>query len=436
MSEKQIVNSQTTIEDASVTQEGYGTLLVAGFASWFSAGELVRTYTDPETVATEAGSTHPIAKAVAAAFSQSPKPSQVKVGKTSAVSTQRVKVTPTVANAATYSFDVVAPNGTVTPVSFVSDGSATAAEIIAGMIADLPAGVTGTDQTTYLRVQVNTPGDQYAFKNFSSNLTFEEDTAQVGVLADDLTAIKNADDDWYGLVLSSKGTPEQLAASSWAESNKKIFFLPSQNSDTLTSGSSDVFSQCKTATRFRTACRRFVNVQEHGDAAFAGMWLTFTPGEETAEYKALAGISTEKLTATQRTNLEAKNGGSYEINHGEPVTYNTKVAGGEFLDIIRTRDAIDSAMVEEEFALLKSKKKVPYTNEGIGLVKARVWAVLQRFLERGALTLDVPPTVTVPKSTTVASADKTSRTLRNVKWTATLAGAIHFVDPISGTLSF
>jgi hypothetical protein len=437
MSEKTIVNSQTTLEDASVTEEGFGTLLVAGYVDWFDPGELVRTYEDPADVITDGATTsHPVYKAVAAAFAQNPAPSEVKVGKTSGATTQRVKITPTVANSTRYAMTVVSPAGVETEVEYTSDGSATMAEIIAGLIADLPADVTGTDQTTYLRVVADNAGEQWGFIDLTSNLGFEEDTAVVGTLGDDLTAILEADGDWFGLVLASKGTAEMNAASVWAESNDKMFCFASQNHDLLTSGSSDAFSVCSTAERVNTICRRFANVQEHGDAAFMGRWLPFIPGEETAEYKDLSGISTEKLTTTQRTNLEAKNGGSYETIKGEAVTLNTVVAAGEFADIIRTRYAIDAAIEERIFGLLRSKRKVPYTNSGIAMVKSCVWAVLQDFQERGALTSDVEMTVTAPDSTEVSGADKTARRLRNVQWTATLAGAIHFVDPVSGTLSF
>jgi hypothetical protein len=435
MSEKNIVNVLTTLENASVTQEGFGVPMVVAYCSWFS-DTLVRSYSDTADMITDgATSSSPEVKAVAAILAQNPKVGSVRVGRLTSQPTQRVKITPTVANNTLYKLTAVSPAGAATVVQFTSDGTATLTEIIAGLIAALPVGLTGSDQTTYMRAQASTPGNQWAFKDFTSNLTFEEDTAVAGVMADQLTALKNANQDWYGFVLASKGTPEIEAASAWAESNDKLFCFATQNSDVLTSSTSNVIAVCKTANRFRTIGRRFVNVQEHGDAAFLGRLFPYDPGSETWEYKTLAGISSELLSTTERNFLEGHNGGSYETVAGSSRTLNSKVTAGEWIDVIRFRDWVSARLREAVLTLLFSKLKVPYTDVGIASIEAEVRAVLQEATEVGGLSADPAFTVSVPKAKDVSSADKTARRLRNVNWSATLAGAIHLVDPLNGTLS-
>jgi hypothetical protein len=41
----------------------------------------------------------------------------------------------------------------------------------------------------------------------------------------------------------------------------------------------------------------------------------------------------------------------------------------------------------------------------------------------------------VPKSTDVSTANKAARTLPDIEFSFTLAGAIHYVDPIRGRVS-
>ena len=81
-----------------------------------------------------------------------------------------------------------------------------------------------------------------------------------------------------------------------------------------------------------------------------------------------------------------------------------------------------------------SNDKVPFTDPGIAQVEGAVRGVLNQSVGQGILSEDPEFTVTVPKAADVSTVDKSNRLLPDVKFTGTLAGAIHEVD-IDGTVS-
>ena len=71
--------------------------------------------------------------------------------------------------------------------------------------------------------------------------------------------------------------------------------------------------------------------------------------------------------------------------------------------------------------------KVPYTDAGIAVIQSEVMRALALGVSNYFLASDPSPVVTVPKAADVPPTDKANRILRNVKFQATLSGAIHVV---------
>jgi len=67
-------------------------------------------------------------------------------------------------------------------------------------------------------------------------------------------------------------------------------------------------------------------------------------------------------------------------------------------------------------------------------VEAEVRAVMVLCVNQGILAADPAPTVSVPRAADVSMIDKAARLLPDVKFEATLAGAIHKVI-VNGTVS-
>ncbi|MCK5610319.1 DUF3383 family protein, partial [Candidatus Pacearchaeota archaeon] len=109
------------------------------------------------------------------------------------------------------------------------------------------------------------------------------------------------------------------------------------------------------------------------------------------------------------------------------------VASGEFIDIIRGVDWIQARISEAVFTLLVNADKVPYTDPGVEMIKTEIQAILEQAVDNNVL-VENTITITAPKVADVSSVDKANRFLPDIKFGATLAGAIHKVK-IDGKLS-
>ncbi len=169
------------------------------------------------------------------------------------------------------------------------------------------------------------------------------------------------------------------------------------------------------------------------DFAWMGGQLPKDPGSITWWGKTLTGITPDVLTTTAVTNIKGKNCNIYETIGGVSVVHEGVVASGEFIDIIRGVDWIQARITENVFALMVNADKIPYTDPGVEMIKSEIQAVLEDAVDRGILVANTI-TITAPKVADVSSVDKANRFLPDVKFGATLAGAIHKVK-IDGKLS-
>jgi hypothetical protein len=278
----------------------------------------------------------------------------------------------------------------------------------------------------------------------SDTLALRDASADPGI-ATDLAAIKLAVPDWYGLLLDSNSEAEVEAAAAWAESNGKLF-VP-QSADTLcldSASTTDVAADLQTANYGRTALWWHPDIGTLTSwlgAGILGNRLPADPGSDTWAYKTVAGVASYVLTETQKTNLHAKNAGTYTEIAGIDVTEQGKVAGGEWIDVVRGIDWLRARLSERIFGLLANNAKVPYTDAGVDLVKGEVFAQLRDGVTVGLFSPgtpgdpdDPPPRVSAPLVKDVPLADRQARLLPDVEFFARLAGAIHAVE-VTGTVS-
>jgi hypothetical protein len=171
-------------------------------------------------------------------------------------------------------------------------------------------------------------------------------------------------------------------------------------------------------------------------AAWLGVGLPYEPGRITWTYKSLAGVDYTTITETERAALEAKAVNHYTRVAGISITrQGTMSEGGQaFIDIIHSIDFVAARLKEYIFGLLVSVPKVPYTSDGIAQIEMQVKAVMTLGVNQGIFANDPAPLVTVPTMSSIPIADKADRILREVKFEATLAGAIHKIQTISGTV--
>ena len=91
-------------------------------------------------------------------------------------------------------------------------------------------------------------------------------------------------------------------------------------------------------------------------------------------------------------------------------------------------------MAKRIFEALAANPKIPYTNAGISIIEGKVRATLKEAARRTIIDEEVGYTVTVPRVQDVSAADKAARNLPDVKFSATMSGAVHKVD-VDGVVS-
>ncbi len=256
---------------------------------------------------------------------------------------------------------------------------------------------------------------------------------------DDLTEINDANSSWYGLISTSRDVATVKAIAIWVETRIKLFGTASNDPNIIdVAAGTDTTSIAAYLNQYGYARTFVLYHQDAGldfpEAAWFGRVLPLDPGSETWKFKTLAGVSYSNLTTTQSNNVLNKKANTYEFVAGVGMTANGTVAAGEYIDVIRGIDWLTARIQEFVFSVLVQNPKVPYTDAGITVIQSEVMRALSLGVSNQFLTDDPAPIVTVPKAADVAPADKAARILRNVKFQATLASAIHAVV-VRGTVS-
>ena len=255
----------------------------------------------------------------------------------------------------------------------------------------------------------------------------------------DLTAIQAVNDLWYALacVDRTKATVQAIAA--WIETQIKIFGTASDDLNIINQAAGTDTTSIAAILNNAGYVRSFVIYHEEAsddypECAWFGNCLPFVPGSETWAFKTLATISYSNLSSNQESNAFAKSCNTYEYIGGVGITQRGTMAQGEYIDIIRGVDWLTSTIQSLVYSILVNLPKVPYTDSGITAIEGQIRKALQQGIDNNFIAQDPPYQIFVPKASQVPSVDKANRILRNVKFQATLAGAIQAVQ-IFGTVS-
>lgn len=434
---REIVNINITRQTRAVSKVGFGTALVLGVHKRFN--ELIKYYASSDAMLITNGgdfeSTDKEYIAVVPMFSQENAVTQVAIGRRKTGDNTVITIS-NIENLTTYTTTI---NGTA--YLYISDADATNLEIAAGLVAAINLGsepVTATDNTDgSYDLDADVAGVPYTVV-VDTNQTVSPLTVS-DTMANDLAAIKNADNDWYGFLLTSRVLQDALDAAAWIQSNKKFAGFASAVADIVdTTDAADtttLAAQLKALGYTRSYCFYHPDVGAvYPESAMFGVILPKNPGSYTAMFKTLAGIAVTDLTDTQIKNGTDKNAMVYTEIGGVNMTQEGKTADSEYIDVIIFIDWLEAEVVANVFGDLVNQEKVPYTDSGAGAIEGDVKAALKLGVERQGIAEDPPFTTSVPKVADVSTTDKANRLLPDVTFGATLAGAIHFTN-INGTVT-
>jgi hypothetical protein len=303
--------------------------------------------------------------------------------------------------------------------------------IATGLAGNLVTSLQGSVGSKTLRLLANTAGKFFGVQVYDrAKLSIEQDHSDPGV-ATDLAAIKNAYNSWYGLVTLYNSDAVCNAAAAWVESNKKLYAAGSQNSQiaTVSAGSAtDVAADFKAAAYARSFVAHHPSNDEFMDAAEMAKFFAIAPGGETWRMKTLSGVTVAQYSDTEVTNMKAKYAHFYyDIGGRNVVGGDAKTAEGDYVDVTRGLDWYESELQADLADLAIGVNKIPFTNQGIALVEAKVRKMNDRGIRAGLIADDPAPVVSVPDVSDVATSDKAARELPDVETEWTLAGAIHHI---------
>jgi hypothetical protein len=426
---ERVVRVVITKGTRQVSVQGFGVACIFGPSNRFM--DPIRYYTDPSDMLADGFLTSdPEYIDAVEICSQNPRPAQFAVSHFTTPIKQVDTITPTAVNATLYKVTIGA-----TDYSYTSDADATVAEIVAGLIAlingDANAVVIATGTTTLiLTAKVAGAGFDTSI-NASPNMVLVHTTANHSIV-DDIASLQQIDDSWYGVLVTSRNSDDIKQVAAYIETQKKLYIASSSESGITTTSTTDLASYLKGKNYERTALIRLGDPSTAPDAAWVGRMFPTTPGSSNWKFKTLIGITADNLTNTAINNAQGKNANTYITIGGVDITTEGVVSSGEYIDVTVFIDWLVANIESAVYSVFVNNDKVPYTNKGIAQVENAIRGVLQQGQDNGGLAAGW--TVTVPDVADVSSQDKAARVLNNVRFDATLAGAINKVN-IQGFVS-
>jgi hypothetical protein len=424
----------------AIATQDFGTSLVYAYHTHYT--DWVRTYESGSwsvTMITEGFSAlEPAYLAIQAVFAQDPKPDKAKLGRRSAAETQTVRITiPSVGPALTrYSLVVESAAGVKETAAFTDDGTPNAAEIFTGLAAAinaLNAAVTATPAATYVDVVSDVANVYFTFRDLSVLLTLRDNTTSSGISAD-LTAIKAADDDWYGLGLATPAPTAIESCADWIEANAPhVFSASTHDMGVITSAVDDIATSIMGQSYQRTLVSYHSKCLQHFGLAWQAGMLTYEPGQVDWSAKTVNGCEPDTfLTATQDGYAKAKNASTYGLlgKTKAPWTGEATTGSGYFIDLVITKDWTKARLEEFIVAKRKALPKVKLTDNGVGaLTLEAMMEIVKLGQENDAFDTD-PTTVVyvVPKVLSRPESERKARQFRGSKLSCRTTQGAHLIE--------
>ena len=253
-----------------------------------------------------------------------------------------------------------------------------------------------------------------------------------------LQAIIDADPDFYGVLWVSEHNSasaeyinevkELVAAASERRLLAGVDFTPSDNNANLAD-----FIKALAETKRVFALHKDTST-DYPAAAWMGKMLPQAPGSASWAYQELEGVSKAQLSTDTSKQLKTAHINRYLNIKNVGVTLDGQVAQGEYIDIIHGIDWLHVRIQERLFRLLMVNPKIPFTLQGVDLVRSEIMAQLKEAVYRGLLAADPEPQVSIPNIEDIDPITRGKRILPDVKFSGRLAGAIHHIE-IHGTVT-
>ena len=419
-----------SVADKAVDQAGFGVPMIVGPTQAFA--ERSKVYSAATMLAAMVvdgfATTDPEYLAASAMLAVSPRPATLRVGRRAIANvpdlilTGNLPTTVVVGDIYTVTVDGVAFSRTAG-----STVGATEAAALATLV-DAVTGLAAANTTVDVSIAGDTAGTVFDIE-FSKNFASVDDTTVDASVATELAAILADNSEWYGFILASHSTLENVAAAAWAETNKRQFFPVSQDTDILSDTGGNMLETLEAAAYHYTAAMFSRRPGDFPGGAWMASRYPLNPGSESWKFVGLSGITVDDLTASDISNIRTNKGNYYVQDGGQGMMSEGWASSGRFVDITRFKDWLQARISESVFGVMinaaANPGKISFTDAGINQIVSAVDSVLQTAIRLGGLAADPKPLVTAPLAADVSAANKANRHLPDIDFSGTLAGGIH-----------
>jgi hypothetical protein len=435
-----LARTTITLQTQAVKQAGFGIPIFIGAHRHFP--ERVRSYVDLEGAQGDLPVGSPERTAVEAMFGQNPQPATVMIGRRKV---DTASYTPDAATAIgqTYTISITGTDLVKVDAEVITaTGTETSAELATALVAALGSvtGVLISDDTGSFSVAPATATDDYVVSNVSENIpvvvTATENAATV------MQEITEENNDFYLVTAHDKTQEFILDMAADVEARKKLYFVAVQEADALTAISdpieaTDTLAKLQDLGYIQTAGAFYHDNDALFECGFVAKGAPYQAGTITWANQRVVGFTDAKdpatgksLSTTQKGYVADRNATYTEDVGGMTITRVCKTAGGEYIDVIRSKDFLEARITEAYQNKLINSLKVSYDRVGIN----EMVSVLQNTLDQyvtvegspNILQADKPYIIKAPDSNEIAFATKASRILY-IEFTGYLAGAIESV---------
>lgn len=420
----------------TISRSGFGVPLLLAH---HTLPDVVRTYNTLTALQADLGANHPAVKMATSLLSQEPRPTRFKLGRVTNGDVQEFTIDGFPSNTAdadvgkVVSLSVLAPDGTTHEIEHTIAASETPADIAVAIGTQVNAisGISGGAVGAVVEAAADVVGTHFHVSR-TKNCTFTDTTVDLGYAAA-IDAIRNVDDDWYGVAIEhpSDANIEQVSAK--IQTLSKVFISHYQGSVAAyvaLLGTLEAASRDRTALLYSTMQR----AAEYSGAAWMGRVLPLDPGGHTWKFKTLKNITVDPLTESDVASIKAANGNVYISDAGIAMTQEGVMATGRFIDVVRSIDWLTARIKENELSLLAQNDGIDYDDAGVEQVVGVLDATLKRAVDQRVLRAGTIQ-ITYPKVADIAPEDREGRILPDVAFGAEYRGSVHKVI-ITGNLAF
>lgn len=260
-----------------------------------------------------------------------------------------------------------------------------------------------------------------------------------------LAACAGVNNEWYGFCEVSHAPADLPAAFAWAQANQKLFGAVIDDVDVTATTGDEPATALKASNWDQGYWFYNANSDEFPEVAIMAKQFQTLPGGDDWADQTLYGVTAPPMVEGAYVNITNKNGNTYETFRNIAITQNGVTPSGEWIDVIRFYNWLCEEIRVRVFNL-KVNRRIPCTDEGIAMIRQVIHQALDLGVRRGGIappeqSADDPNviipsfTISVPLASSVSKEDKQARILRDVKFSARLAGSIHSTV-IDGVLTY